>query len=66
MWKMISSYNDLVTEVNTGLGHDGTPAIADAVASTIAEMEDHPPYGENWSEFLEGLDYWAIYQSIGA
>lgn len=57
---VLTSRTDLRNWIDTALGADGDEAMVAAVTEYVQNRPDRPNWGENWSEYLEGLDLWHI------
>lgn len=60
MRAVMATKSDLRNWVDTHLGADGTPEIIDAVTEYFQGRDDHPNWGEDWSEWLAGFDLWHV------
>ena len=66
MKKIITSRADLYREIAELMGADCEPQIATAVADAIRHDRQRPSMlGDDWANYLERQDLWAIARSIG-
>lgn len=62
---VISDVNQLDTVVSELMGPDCTPEISDQVSDEInRRVKSRPAYGDNWSEYLNGLNLWGIWEGL--
>lgn len=57
----IGSLTDLITWVDSHIGDDATNPDIHKAAYAIQAMENRPPWGADWREFLEGIDLPTLY-----
>jgi hypothetical protein len=58
--KTISDRNDLRREVNDLMGRDADEAAIDAAVDAIYADSSRPQYGDDWQEYLDGVDLWEM------
>jgi hypothetical protein len=64
--KIITSRSDLRREISDLMGADCTPQIATEVTDSIIQDRQRPTLlGDDWANYLERQDLWAIARSIG-
>ena len=60
----ISDVCELDRVVSELMGPDCTDEIADAVSDNLHKRTNRPAYGTDWSEFLNPLDLWSVWQGV--
>jgi hypothetical protein len=63
--KVFTTRNDLRNWVESAMGSDGSDVLVEAVTGYIQRQTDRPNWGEDWSEYLEGVDLWWIVAELG-
>jgi hypothetical protein len=58
--KNISDRNDLRREVNDLMGSAADEAAIDAAVDAIYADSSRPQYGDDWQEYLDGVDLWEM------
>jgi hypothetical protein len=66
-FQTFESFTDLVNRVEDWLGGSGSREMAETIADAIRDGKygEPPLYGQDWSEFMESIDPWAIAEQIG-
>jgi hypothetical protein len=65
-FQTFESFTDLVNHVEDWLGGSGSREMAETIADAIRDGAhgQTPLYGDDWAEFIESIDPWAIVEQM--
>jgi hypothetical protein len=61
---VMTTKRDLRNWVDSAIGADGTAEITDAVTDWL-QAQDHPAWGDDWTDWLAEQDLWHIATGLG-
>ncbi len=64
MRNRITTKRDLRNWVDTALGSEGNEAIIDLVTDWL-QRQEHPAWGDDWTDWLAEQDVWEIATGLG-